>query len=311
MKGALLMTLEEKCWAFHKYVSKNNLPLEAITVGNAEELLFEMHYSANAPRNIYSHTKSFTVTAVGIAIDEGKLSLEDRLVDAFPDKVPAGGNPGLEKIRLKHLLCMSSGFGRGLLMSADRRPGVGAPDYEAYMLSQPVIAEPGEAFCYSSADSILAAHMVERAVGKRIGEYLFEKVFTPMEMGWPLWEHDPQGHANGGGGMFLTCSEMMKLGQLYLSGGKWKGERIVSESWVKEVSTHRFTFSKPGDPWAVGYGYQFWMSPYPGSYRADGAFGQITTILPESGLVVSIQCPERGNFEQVKQALHREFLSKL
>ena len=67
-------------------------------------------------------------------------------------------------------------------------------DYEKYMMAQPVPVEPGSAFCYSSADSILAAHMVERAVGKRMGEYLYEKVFQPLDMGWPLWEHDPQGH---------------------------------------------------------------------------------------------------------------------
>ena len=78
-------------------------------------------------------------------------------------------------------------------MNEDRRPGVGAPDYEKYMMAQPVPVEPGSAFCYSSADSILAAHMVERAVGKRMGEYLYEKVFQPLDMGWPLWEHDPQG----------------------------------------------------------------------------------------------------------------------
>lgn len=134
---------------------------------------------------------------------------------------------------------------------------------------------------------------------------------SPLDMGWPLWEHDPQGHPNGGGGMYLTCTEMMKLGQLYLAEGNWKGEQIVSRDWVQEVSTPKFTFEPSADPWHVGYGYQFWISPYPGSYRADGAFGQITTILPEKGLVVSIQCPERGNFDQVKCALHEHFLMEL
>ena len=219
------MLLEEKFLEFHRYASSHNLPLEAISVGDENKVLCEMHYAANAPRNIYSHTKSFTVTAVGLAIEEGKLSLEDHVAEVFKDKLPSNPDPNLEKIQLKHLLCMSSGFGKALLMNADRRPGVGAPDYEKYMMAQPVPVEPGSAFCYSSADSILAAHMV--------------------------------------------------------------------------------------DPWHVGYGYQFWISPYPGSYRADGAFGQITTILPEKGLVVSIQCPERGNFDQVKRALHEHFLMEL
>ena len=93
--------------------------------------------------------------------------------------------------------------------------------------------------------------MVERAVGKRMGEYLYEKVFQPLDMGWPLWEHDPQGHPNGGGGMYLTCTEMMKLGQLYLAEGNWKGEQIVSRDWVQEVSTPKFTFEPSADLWHV------------------------------------------------------------
>ena len=175
------MLLEEKFLEFHRYASNHNLPLEAISVGDENKVLCEMHYAANAPRNIYSHTKSFTVTAVGLAMEEGKLSLEDHVAEVFKDKLPSNPDPNLEKIQLKHLLCMSSGFGKALLMNADRRPGVGAPDYEKYMMAQPVPVEPGSAFCYSSADSILASHMVERAVGKRMGEYLYEKVFQRSE----------------------------------------------------------------------------------------------------------------------------------
>lgn len=128
------MLLEEKFLEFHRYASSHNLPLEAISVGDENKVLCEMHYAANAPRNIYSHTKSFTVTAVGLAMEEGKLSLEDHVAEVFKDKLPSNPDPNLEKIQLKHLLCMSSGFGKALLMNADRRPGVGAPDYEKYMM---------------------------------------------------------------------------------------------------------------------------------------------------------------------------------
>ena len=251
------MLLEEKFLEFHRYASSHNLPLEAISVGDENKVLCEMHYAANAPRNIYSHTKSFTVTAVGLAMEEGKLSLEDHVAEMFKDKLPSNPDPNLEKIQLKHLLCMSSGFGKALLMNADRRPGVGAPDYEKYMMAQPVPVEPGSAFCYSSADSILAAHMVERAVGKRMGEYLYEKVFQPLDMGWPLWEHDPQGHPNGGGGMYLTCTEMMKLGQLYLAVGfqiickkeplaEARGYRQVAKPAITEFD---FTGQPPSQPY--------------------------------------------------------------
>lgn len=99
------MSLEAKLQHFHHYASNQNLPLEAISVGDEHRILWEMHYAPNAPRNIYSHTKGFTVTAVGLAISDGVLHLDDRLVDAFPDKLPEHPDPRLEKIQLKHLLC--------------------------------------------------------------------------------------------------------------------------------------------------------------------------------------------------------------
>jgi CubicO group peptidase (beta-lactamase class C family) len=129
-----------------------------------------------------------------------------------------------------------------------------------------------------------------------------------MDQGWPIWECDTQGHPVGCGGLYMTLTDMMKLGQLYLADGRWKGEPIVSEDWVKAAGSKQIDIAPSDDPWNCGYGYQFWCSPYPGSYRADGAYGQITTILPGQGLVVSVQCPEKGDFPSVKKALHEEFL---
>ena len=134
------------------------------------------------------------------------------------------------------------------------------------MMAQPVPLEPGSAFCYSSADSILAAHMSRTGRWqKRMGEYLYENYSNPLIWDGRSGEHDPQGHPNSGGGMYLTCTEMMKLGQLYLAEGNWKGKQIVSRDWVQEVSTPKFTFEPSADLWHVGYGYQFWIGPYPGS----------------------------------------------
>ena len=97
------MLLEEKFLEFHRYASNHNLPLEAISVGDENKVLCEMHYAANAPRNIYSHTKSFTVTAVGLAMEEGKLSLEDHVAEVFKDKLPSNPDPNLEMFQLNLL----------------------------------------------------------------------------------------------------------------------------------------------------------------------------------------------------------------
>ena len=288
------------------------LPVEAVAAGDESKVIFEHHFAPDLPRNIYSHTKSFLSAAVGIAAAEGKLSLEDRLADFFPDRLPEHPSPRLLSIRLKDLLTMSSGFGEAYLMGNDRRNGTGFPDYMAYMPSREVKEEPGSPFCYSTADSILAGRMLEQAVGMRLSEYLYRRLFEPMDIGFPLWENDPQGHPIGGGGMFLKIADMMKLGQLFLAGGRFRGQRLVEESWVREAAAKQIeTEPDSADIWRCGYGYQFWRSPYPDSYRADGAFGQITTVLPRAGLTVSVQCPETGDFERVKRALHEIVLSRI
>ena len=295
---------------FVEYARAAALPMEAIAIADENRVLAEHHFVPDLARNIYSHTKSYMVTGVGIAISRGLLSLDDSLAEFFPESVPENAPDALFRIRLRHLLTMSSGFNRAYLMNADRRAGVGAPDYMKYMLSRPVETEPGSAFCYSSADSILALRMAQKAVGCRFGEFLHRELLGPMDMGYPLWEHDPQGNPNGGGGMFLHLSEMLKLGQLYLNGGVWKGRRLVENSWITQATKKQIE-TGGGDVWRCGYGYQFWLSPYPGSYRADGAYGQVTTVLPESGLVVAVQNPETGDFERVKMALHEMVLSRL
>lgn len=298
------MNIEKICGDFAAYVKKENLFIEGIAVADERKLLFQHRFTPDLERNIYSHTKSYMSTAAGIAVSQGKLTLSTRLAELFPEYIPENPDERLCRITLRDLLTMSSGFGRAYLMSADRRRGVGAPDYMAYMMNRPMEEEPGKNFVYSTADSILAGRMVEKAVGKRLGQYLYEEIFSKLEQGWPQWENDPMGHPIGGGGMYMKLTDMMKLGQLYLADGVWKGERLVDSHWIREATTKRIDTEAEAGIWSCGYGYQFWMSPYPEAYRADGAYGQVTTVLPRQGLVIAVQCPEYGDFEKVKKALH-------
>ena len=303
--------MEKLLNAFIDRVDREKLAIEGIAVMQEGQVTAEHRWTPDLPRNIYSHTKSYMVTAVGIAVSEGVLSLDDRLADCFPEAVPQDASPLLHEIRLRHLLTMSSGFDASLLMGADRRKGVGAPDYIAYMLSQPVRRQPGELFHYSTADSILAGRMLEEKIGMGMAEFLWERIFRPLDIGFPIWEFCPRGHAIGGGGMHLTLRNMMKLGWLYLDSGRWNGQQLVDPAWIREATRCQIATPPDDNVWHCGYGYQFWMSPYPEAYRADGAYGQITTVLPKQGMVVAVQCPEVGDFAKVQAALHEEFLSQL
>lgn len=308
------MALEKIFKDFIHFAQCNELKIEGIAIADTDKVILEHRFTPDQERNIYSHTKSYMSMAAGIAIEEGKLSLSDKLADLFPQYVPENADPRLLEITLENLLTMTSGFHRAYLMGADRRAGIGFPDYMEYMMTRPILRNPGEEFCYSTADSILAGRMIEQATGQRLGEYLYRHVFSRLDQGWPQWENDPQGHPIGGGSMFMRLTEMMKLGQVFLANGKWKHERIISSEWVKAATTKHVetnTESQEQNEWTCGYGYQFWMSPYPGAYRADGAYGQISTVLPESGLVVAVQCPEWGDFNKVRKGLHEELLNRI
>jgi len=319
--------MEKILQEFVRFAESEKLPIEGIAVADEKKVLFEHHFVPDLERNIYSHTKSYMATAVGLAIQDGKLNLDDSLAEMFEEKIEAehglpiymnkeGEAWSVYDIKLRHLLTMSSGFGKEYLMGANRRAGTGAPDYVKYMLSREMPEKPGTRFQYSTADSILAGRMVEKAVGKNLGEYLYERIFEPLGIGFPIWENCPQGHPIGGGGMYLKLTQMMKLGQLYLADGKWDGKQLVDPAWIREatsvqIETPCVTEGEKADYWRCGYGYQFWMSPYEKSYRADGAFGQITTVLPAKGLVVAVQNPEVGNLDWVKKELHERVFLQL
>ena len=302
--------MEQKIKQFIDRMIIENPGIEAVALANKDEVLLEHRFVKLQSRNIYSHTKSFMSTAAGIALEEGALTLEDPLVKYFPDKVPEVHQKWLREIRFRHLLTMSSGFGKAYLMIDGRRHGEGLPDYLEYMMSREVLKKPGTEFDYSTADSHLAGLMLAKAVGKNLNVYLYEKLFRPLGMDYPIWECDPQGNPNGGSGLFLNINDQIKLGQLYLADGVWKGERILSSLWIKEA-TRKQIETTGGDSWNCGYGYQFWMMPQTGAYRADGAYGQITIVLPKQGYVVAVQCSEYGNFEKVKQALNEIVLADL
>lgn len=298
--------------AFVRRVEREELPVEAIRVVQDGRCVFERHFVPDAPRNIYSHTKSFMATAVGMATSDGVLSLSDTPAAFFPEALPEDAQDALLRITLRDLLTMSSGFDKALLMSPTRTRGIGAPDYARHVLAHPVQQPPGVKFHYSNGDSYLAGRMVEARTGMTLREYLNQRLFVPMEIPYPQWEHCPMGHTFGASGLCLRIEDMMKLGQLYLQQGMWNGQRLLDAEWVRAATARQIaTPEVPGNPWHFAYGYQFWLSPYPDSYRADGAYGQISMVLPRAEMVVAIQCTESERFDAIRTALDEEFLARI
>lgn len=233
-------------------------------------------------RNVYSVSKSFTSAAVGIAVKEGLLSLEEKLVDAFPEDIPAEPGEYLGQAVVRDLLTMCLGQGNSELMGS-QRPLYQEEDWVKMSLAFPFTCPPGEKFLYNNVGPYLAGVLVQRRAGCDLVSYLTPRLFKPMGITRPTWENDPRGYTFGAGGLFLTLSEMHKLGLLYLQGGIWDGKRLIPEEWVMESTRRQVSTGAEND---YGYGYLFWGGPHD-SFRADGKYSQFSIILRDKNAVIS------------------------
>jgi CubicO group peptidase (beta-lactamase class C family) len=246
-------------------------------------------YSANRPHLLYSLTKSFTAIAVGLAIADRVLSLDDRVVDVLPDHVPADVSEQGSRITVHHLLSMTAGHSTDSLAEAwVLEPG----DLVKGFLRLPFGAAEGTRHTYDNSTTFVLARMVERVVGCGLPEFLDERLFKPMGIEHAEWDRVASGAAFGFHGLHLTTEAVAAFGELLLRGGIWGDRQLVPRAWV-QLATRRHVdcvpFKDDGSDdvdFSCGYGYQFWMSRH--GYHGHGAFGQQCVVVPSHDLVVAI-----------------------
>jgi CubicO group peptidase (beta-lactamase class C family) len=238
-------------------------------------------YAAEAPHMLFSLSKSFTSTAVGLAVAEGKLSIDDPILKFFPDDAPENSSANLKAMRISDLLRMSTG---------QQTEPARKPDevWTKTFLKHPVPFKPGTHFLYNTSGTYMLSAAVQKATGQTVLDYLKPRLFDPLGIENPTWEKSPQGISTGGYGLSIRTEDIAKFGQLYLQKGMWNGKQLVPAAWV-EAATARQTSngSNPKSDWDQGYGYQFWRCRH-GAYRGDGAFGQYCIVLPEQDAVIAI-----------------------
>jgi len=243
----------------------------------------------NETHMLYSHSKSFTSTAIGFLVDDGKLDLDERVADIFPEDVPADAAEGIREIRVRDLLTMN--VGSNLNHDVPKYP-----NWRKCFFERKLDRKPGTGFKYDSDATYMLACIVEQRTGMKLMDFLKERLFSKIgiEKAWSTTS--PQGIACGGWGMNMTTRELARFGQLYLQKGYWEGKNVISPSWVA-LATARQTWSGwqkvgaqrlgEGSDWEQGYGFQFWRCSH-NAFRADGAAGQYTIVMPEQDAVVSI-----------------------
>jgi len=243
-------------------------------------------YAPESPHALYSVSKSFTSTAIGLAVAEGLLTVDDPVLSFFPDDAPAEPGEHLKAMRVRHLLAMNTGHHEDTTGHVCRRE---IDNWPRAFLSLPVEHEPGTWFVYNTAATSMLSAIITKLTGETLLDYLRPRLFDPLGIANPRWETDPRGVSIGGSGLHLTTEDIARLGQLYLDRGMWQGQRIVPEAWIAEAtSTHSDNSTTQTNPdWTVGYGYQFWRCRHD-AYRADGAFGQYCVVMPEQDAVLAI-----------------------
>lgn len=187
------------------------------------ETIAEKHWDEEIRRNQYSVSKSFVSAAMDFAVQENLLSLEEKIVDAFPGEIPDRPDLFLQNLTVRHLLTMSIGQDQGYLMGP-QRPFLETENWVRYALHQRFTFMPGEKFVYSNVGPYLAGILVQRRSRSHLIDYLMPHLFAPLHITRPTWETDPQGNVFGAGGLFLCVSELAKFAQLYLQNGSWNGK---------------------------------------------------------------------------------------
>ncbi|WP_018752298.1 serine hydrolase domain-containing protein [Paenibacillus sanguinis] len=294
---------------FVENIHSRRLNVLSIRVHQRGLLLGHWDQNADERRLQHSISKSFTCMAVGLAIAEGKLTLNTRLGDCFPaysELAPSSPYPPGE-LTLQHLLHMTSGHDSPPLW-AEERASLQEKDWVKHYLSLPLDRKPGETFTYSSGDTFMISAMVQAVVGEPVHDYLKPRLFDPLDIMNVQWDTSPLGVTLGCSGLWISCEELSRFGQLLLQRGQWQGVQLIPAAWVDAVTRKQVNTVGTRD-WGVGYGSQFWRCTH-NAYRADGMFGQFCIVLPDKDSVIAINSQEE-DMQGILEAVWSEIWPQL
>ena len=266
-------------------------------------------YHRDRLHTLQSVTKSFTSAAVGIAIGRGEIGgVDDKVLGFFDDDEVASFAKVDDRKRamtLRDLLTMRSG-------TDYHERGDDSPHFQlnrlrrgwtGFILSRPMIDDPGKTFRYDSGAVILTSRLIQQRAGEHADAYLEEHLFRPIGIEKTRWYTNDEGHPHTGGGLHLRPRDMARFGLLYLRGGRWRDRQVIPRDWVEESTRMHVQFTPKRGPF-VGYGYWWWLLPPPERddaeehkpvYAASGFMGQYIFCAPEFDLVCVVTAGARGS----------------
>jgi len=294
----------------HDLRSRRIEEVDALLIARAGVLVYEGYFdpatAVDARHQLNSATKSVTSMVVGVAAQQGLVgSYEESIAELFPEASDLfEADPGKRDITLRDVLTMKAGLDWDHKAVEDRDRDdfhiKTAPDAVRYVLEKPLVHEPGTHFFYNSGCSMLLTGLIPNISGLEADAFAEMHLFKPLGIEDFLWQTTDDGTARGQDGLHMRGRDLLKLGQLYLQGGEWNGQQLVSPEWI-EASFRPWTETN----WSTSrYGFQWWMYRYSpsgstshpyGLITASGYGGQKLFIVPELDLVaVFFGCTTEG-----------------
>ena len=294
---------------FRLTMAEQHLELYGVRVEKKNGESVSHRWRSDDQENLYSGSKTFISVGIGICEDEGRLRVEDRALDFFPEYREIASE-GSEKITIRDLLHMASGKIQKLFEGYTPQQIYGT-DWAELFFRVPVTHEPGTFFSYSNPSTYLLGRIIEKVSGQTARDFLIPRLFTPLGIYNPQWRTCPRGHTEAAGGLMLTTEEYSRLGMLLLCGGEYRGRRVVGEGYVRRMSSDILKNSGSFPDTRAGYGYQVWLGAHPGCYRADGMYGQFCIVFPKEEAVVTVTGHEEDNVYRITQAVYEDILPGL
>lgn len=260
---------------------RNGKVLAEVSFGAQDTHVWKMTFSA---------CKSITALAVGMLIDEGKLSLDDHVVDFFPDKTTPVMRLRFKDITIRHLLTMTSG------VSFNEAESMTQTDWVHAFFSANNAGKAAKTFSYNSMNTYMLAAVIVRVTGESLTEFLRPRLWEPLGITRVFWETCPEGIEKGGWGLYLSAEDMAKIGQLVLQRGCWNGQQLISAAWIENATA--FHVEVPEDCGDFNYGYQFWCGRQGCSFLFNGMLGQNVWGFPDSGILLVTNAGNDELFQQ-------------
>lgn len=257
-------------------------------------------------------SSTIAAIAIGLAVEEGLLKVDDKVISFFPDKLPTLPSEKLKDMTVGNLLTMTTGHEQNL--SFDE-----GTDWVYEFLSQPVPYKPGTYFCYERMAGYMLSAILQRVSGEKLIDFLRPRLFEPLGILSAKWKDSPQGINTGGWGLQVTTQDMARIGIILLNEGEWNGKRIVPKKWIKQMMRYQ-TESCPREipfknivqsglydyenDWIQGFGYQMWHSRLQEFVRAEDNRGKLLLVMPKYDAVVAIDMESKDVQTELNLAFH-------